>query len=152
MWGGGLRRAQLQDSWSVYRETRDQYRTTVLSAFRDVEDGLSRTSRLRAENERLKQAVETALKTQTLTMTLYKGGADSYLDALIAQVNTLDARIDQVQVQASALQNTVGLIRALGGGWDSRQLPTPDQTMSFGVMQYSGLKEPASSQKELAPH
>ena len=149
---GGLRRAQLQDSWSVYRETRDQYRTTVLSAFRDVEDGLSRTSRLRAENERLKQAVETALKTQTLTMTLYKGGADSYLDALIAQVNTLDARIDQVQVQASALQNTVGLIRALGGGWDSRQLPTPDQTMSFGVMQYSGLKEPASSQKELAPH
>lgn len=114
---GGLRQAQLQQSWALYRETLDHYRTTVLSAFKDVENGLSMTARLRNENERLKLAVKAALQAQTLTMTLYKGGADSYLDALIAQVNTLTARIDQAQVQTQALQSTISLIRSLGGGW-----------------------------------
>jgi NodT family efflux transporter outer membrane factor (OMF) lipoprotein len=146
---GGLRRAQLQHSWSIYRETLDHYRMTVLSAFADVENGFSMTSRLRAETERLGQAVGTAEKAQTLTMTLYKGGADNYLDALIAQVNTLDARIDRVQVQARALQSTVGLIRALGGGWRQKDLPTPDDTMTFGVMQYSGLQTPSDTLQQL---
>jgi hypothetical protein len=82
-------------------------------------------------------------------MTLYKGGADNYLDALIAQVNTLDARIDRVQVQARALQSTVGLIRALGGGWRQKDLPTPDATMTFGVMQYSGLQTPSDTLQQL---
>ncbi|MFT9067696.1 MAG: efflux transporter outer membrane subunit [Acetobacter syzygii] len=146
---GGLRRAQLQHSWSVYRETLDHYRTTVLSAFGDVENGLSLSNRLRAEAERLNLAVGTAQKSQTLTMTLYKGGADNYLDALIAQVNTLDARIDHVQVQARALQSTVGLIRALGGGWQKKDLPAPDATMTFGVMQYSGLQIPQDTMQQL---
>lgn len=146
---GGLRRAQLQHSWSVYRETLDHYRITVLTAFGDVENGLSLTNRLRAETERLGQAVETAEKAQRLTMTLYKGGADSYLDALIAQVNTLDARIDRVQVQARALQSTVGLIRALGGGWRQNDLPTPDATMTFDVMQYSALQTPTNTMNQL---
>ncbi|MCP1212721.1 efflux transporter outer membrane subunit [Acetobacter okinawensis] len=149
---GGLRRAQLQHSWSVYRETLDNYRKTVLSAFGDVENGLSLTNRLRAESERLAQGVATAQKAQTLTMTLYKGGADNYLDALIAQVNTLDARIDRVQVQARALQSTVGLIRALGGGWRQNDLPTPDATMTFGVMQYSGLQTPKDTLQQLSKY
>ncbi|MFB9871099.1 efflux transporter outer membrane subunit [Acetobacter farinalis] len=139
---GGLRRAQLQRTWSNYRETRDHYRMAVLSAFKDVENGLSMTARLREENARLKDAVQAAMQSQTLTMTLYKGGADGYLDALIAQVNTLDARIEQAQIQARALQATVGMIRALGGGWQDKLLPTPDQTMTFSVLGYDGLKHP----------
>ena len=139
---GGLRRAQLQRTWSNYRETRDHYRMAVLSAFKDVENGLSMTARLRAENSRLKQAVDAAMQSQTLTMTLYKGGADGYLDALIAQVNTLDARIEQAQVQARALQATVGMVRALGGGWNDQLLPSPDQTMTFTGFQYEGLHHP----------
>lgn len=139
---GGLRRAQLQRTWSNYRETRDHYRMAVLSAFKDVENGLSMTARLRAENVRLKQAVDAAMQSQTLTMTLYKGGADGYLDALIAQVNTLDARIEQAQVHARALQATVSLVRALGGGWNDKLLPSPDETMTFTGFQYEGLHHP----------
>jgi outer membrane protein TolC len=42
---GGLRRAELQRSWSQYAQTRDDYRATVLTAFQDVEDGMSLTQR-----------------------------------------------------------------------------------------------------------
>jgi multidrug efflux system outer membrane protein len=43
---GGLRRAELQRSWSQYAQTRDGYRSTVLASFQEVEDGLSLTQRL----------------------------------------------------------------------------------------------------------
>ena len=42
-------RAELQRSWSQYAQTRDDYRATVLTAFQDVEDGMSLTQRLANE-------------------------------------------------------------------------------------------------------
>jgi outer membrane protein, multidrug efflux system len=139
---GGMRRAALQAAWSSYREMRDHYRSSVLSAFREVEDGLSRTDRLWAENDRLKAATSAALQMQDMTMTLYKGGLSPYLDAIIAQEAALDAQISQVQVETRYFQAEVGLVRALGGGWNDKLLPTPDQTMTFSVLQYDGLHHP----------
>ncbi|BAK82768.1 efflux transporter outer membrane subunit [Komagataeibacter medellinensis] len=149
---GGLRRAQLQQSWSAYRETRDHYRMTVLAAFRDVEDGLSRTRRLDGENERLHAAVGAASQTQDITMNLYKGGLATYLDVLIAQVSTLDARIQQVEVQTRYLQARIGLIRACGGGWDAAQLPAPNRLFSVDPLQYSGLHNAHPAGDVPAPH
>ena len=100
---------------------------TVLTAFRDVEDGLSRTKRLDDENARLRAAVGAASQTQDITMNLYKGGLAAYLDVLIAQVSTLEARIQQVEVQTRYLQAQVGLIRACGGGWNASLLPASNR-------------------------
>ncbi|MDG6093567.1 efflux transporter outer membrane subunit [Acetobacter sp. AN02] len=140
---GGMRRAALQYAWSAYRETRDDYRSSVLSAFREVEDQLSRTRLLHAEDLRLRQAVSTAIDMQNMTMTLYKGGLSDYLSAIVAQEAALEAQISEVQVAARSVQASVSLIRSLGGGWNDRLLPTPDQTMSFDVLQYDGLHHPA---------
>lgn len=139
---GGLRRAQLQRSWSVYRETEDKYRTTVLNAFREVEDGLSLTNRLTASSKKLEAAVAAALQTQSLTMDLYKGGLNSSLDLIYAQVATLTARIDAVQVKARALRSTVELIRSMGGGWQRGRLPGDDEIQPFETLQYDGLENP----------
>ncbi|CAI9121044.1 efflux transporter outer membrane subunit [Brytella acorum] len=140
---GGLRRAELQRSWSGYRETRDTYRSKVLNAFREVEDGLSRTDRLNLENNTLEKAVRATLDTQNMTMTLYQGGVGTYLDALFSQVQTLDTRIHQVEVATRLFQADVGLIRALGGGWNVHLMPTMDQTLSIEPLQYSDLHHPA---------
>ncbi|MDD4916046.1 MAG: efflux transporter outer membrane subunit [Methylococcales bacterium] len=139
---GGYRRAQLQQSWSAYRETEDKYRSTVLNAFREVENGLSLTKLLNEEVERQESAVGAALKAQDLTMELYKGGLNSSLDLIYAQVNTLTARITAVEVKTGLLQSSVGLIRSLGGGWSNKELPTDDQIQPFGVLQYSNLNKP----------
>ena len=149
---GGLRRAQLQQSWSAYRETRDHYRVTILNAFRDVEDGLSRTNRLDGENGRLHAAVGAASQTQDITMNLYKGGLATYLDVLIAQVSTLDARIQQAEIQTRYLQAQVGLIRACGGGWNAASLPAPDTLFSVDPLQYSGLHNARPTGDVPPPH
>jgi multidrug efflux system outer membrane protein len=140
---GGLRRAQLQRSWSVYRETEDKYRTTVLNAFREVEDALSLTNRLSGSVRKLDEAVAATLQTQNLTMDLYKGGLNSSLDLIYAQVATLTARIDTARVKMRLLKSTVDLIRALGGGWQRGRLPSDEEVQPFGTLQYEGLEKPA---------
>jgi len=139
---GGYRRAQLQQSWSAYRETEDRYRSTVLNAFREVEDNLALTYRLTNAAARQDAAVGAFLKTQDLTSELYQGGLASSLELIYAQVQTLIARITSAQIKAELLRSTVGLIRALGGGWTHRQLPTDDEIQPFGTFQIRNLQKP----------
>ncbi len=49
-------------------------------------------------------------------MELYLGGLASSLELIYAQVATLTARIDSVQIKAELLRSSVALVRALGGG------------------------------------
>jgi multidrug efflux system outer membrane protein len=119
---GGYRRAQLQQSWSAYRETEDRYRSTVLNAFREVENNLSLTNRLTVAADRQDAAVGATLKTQALTTELYQGGLASSLELIYAQVATLTARIDLVQIKAELLRSSVALIRALGESMSMRAI------------------------------
>jgi outer membrane protein TolC len=139
---GGFRRAQLQQSWSAYRETEDRYRATVLNAFREVENNLSLTNQLTLAANRQDAAVGATFKAQSLTTELYQGGLASSLELIYAQVATLTARIESVQIKAELLQSSVGLIRALGGGWNRNQLPSDDQIQPFGTFQYVNLDKP----------
>jgi multidrug efflux system outer membrane protein len=139
---GGYRRAQLQQSWSAYRETEDRYRSTVLNAFREVENNLSLTNRLTLAANRQDAAVGATLKSQDLTTELYQGGLASSLELIYSQVAMLTARIDSVQIKADLLRASVALIRALGGGWNRRQLPADEQIQPFDTFQYSNLDKP----------
>lgn len=135
----------MQRSWSTYRETEDRYRSTVLNAFREVENGLSLTNRLTVAANRQDAAVGATLKVQDLTMELYQGGLASSLELIYAQVATLTARIESVQVKAELLRSSVSLLRALGGGWDRKQLPADDQIQPFGTFQYTDLNKPPAA-------
>ncbi|WP_454063494.1 efflux transporter outer membrane subunit [Candidatus Nitrospira salsa] len=142
---GGYRRAQLQQAWSAYRETEDRYRSTVLNAFREVENNLSLTNRLTLAANRQDAAVGATLKAQNLTTELYQGGLASSLELIYAQVATLIARIESVQIKAELLKTSVALIRALGGGWNRNQLPADEQIQPFGTFQYVDLDKPPSA-------
>ena len=142
---GGYRRAQLQQAWSAYRETEDRYRSTVLAAFREVENNLSLTDRLTVASDRQDAAVSATLKTQNLTTELYQGGLASSLELIYAQVATLQARIESVQLKAELLRASVGLIRALGGGWNRSQLPGDEEIQPFQTFQYTGLDKPPAA-------
>lgn len=135
---GGLRRASLQKGWSVYRQTRDQYRSTVLNAFREVEDNLTLTQKMRLELEQNKEASEAALRTQGMAMSLYTGGLTTYLDVVTAQNAALAAQLAEVQSQISLMQASVNLVVALGGGWGRQNLPIKNLE-SFKVLQYNHL-------------
>lgn len=142
---GGYRRADLQKSWSMYRETQNHYRSTVLNAFREVEDGLSRVDRLGAELKNQEKVITAANKTQNMTMDLYKGGLNTSLDLIVSQVNTLEAHLRAARIKMELLQASTELIRALGGGWDRKELPDANSLQPFGPFDYKNLEKPPSS-------
>ncbi len=139
---GGLRRAELQRSWSAYAQARDSYRSTVLRAFQEVEDGLALTQHLRDQTQQQATAVAEAYRAQDLTLQLYIGGLTNYLDVVVAQQTALTARIVELQVQVSRLQAAVTLVRALGGGWSATDLPTEDGVLPFGPLDYDNVHQP----------
>ncbi len=142
---GGYRRAQLQQSWSLYRETENTYRSTVLNAFREVENNLTKTYWMAKAAERQDAAVGAARTTQDLTMDLYKGALASSLELIYAQIGTLDASVKSVEIKTNVLVASVGLIRALGGGWNRDQLPDDKEIQPFGTLQYWDLDKPSKA-------
>lgn len=139
---GGARRAELQRSYAEYRETTDEYRAVVLSAFREVEDSLSRIRYLQGEEDKRHEATTEALQTQKMQMQLYTGDLTNYLDVVVAQISALDSRLSEAEVQTARLEGAVGMVRALGGGWDDSELPTMKSVAPMKVMQYHDLGKP----------
>jgi outer membrane protein, multidrug efflux system len=138
---GGLRRAALQSSWAQYSEMRDDYRSSVLTAFQQVEDGLSLTQRLATEVTQQRAAEDQALQALSIATMLYEQGLDNYLSVAVAQVQALAAQTAEVQLLTRQVQAAVALIRALGGGWNVQALPNEKQTLPFGPLDYGTTAE-----------
>jgi hypothetical protein len=66
-----LRRAELQQSWSQYAQTRDGDRSTVLGSSQEVEDGLSLTQRLARDVVQQREASDQATQALTISTMLY---------------------------------------------------------------------------------
>ena len=133
-------RAELRHSWAQYAQTRDDYRATVLAAFQEVEDGLSQTQRLATEDAQESAASDQAQQALSISTMLYKDGLDNYLSVAVAQVQALAAQLSEVQIRVRQLQAAVSLVRALGGGWTTREMPTEQQTLQFTKSDY-GVRE-----------
>ena len=131
---GGLRRAEEEQSQSAFAQAGDNYRSTVLQAFREVEDQLVLTNKLASEYSQQQDALTSALKVLDLALSLYTNGLDNYLNVTVAQVAALSSELATVQVRSRQLQAAVGLIGAVGGGWSTADLPTPKQTIPFNPL------------------
>ena len=128
---GGLRKAELDFAKSSYAQTRDRYRATVLSAFQQVEDQLSLNDLLTKERALDKQAADASGKAQALSLQLYTAGVGNYVDVVIAQIALLQAQTTQIGLGSRYQQVSVNLVRALGGGWSTEQLPGERQIRPF---------------------
>jgi len=67
------------------------------------------------------KAVSSAQRATSLSDTRYRNGYISQLDLLDARRSELRNRRQALQVRSAQYQATVGLIRALGGGWGEVQ-------------------------------
>jgi multidrug efflux system outer membrane protein len=114
---GGRRDAGVKSASAEMDGAAARYREQVLAAFRDVEDQLAALHHLSEQSEAQSRAVASAVRTTTLSDTRYRGGFVSQLELLDAQRSELRNRRQALQVRSAQYQATVGLVRALGGGW-----------------------------------
>jgi hypothetical protein len=89
----------------------------VLNAFSDVETTLGQVSSL-ADQDRLKtDQVNAAAEAFRISELQYREGVTDLLNVLTAQQTLFVAQDQLVQIKLARLQATVGLYKALGGGW-----------------------------------
>jgi NodT family efflux transporter outer membrane factor (OMF) lipoprotein len=125
----GARRGAVREYQAAYDAAVANYRQTVLSDFQTVEDNLASLRILAQEVEQYETAVRAAARYVELALTRYKTGVDSYLNVITAQNTLLSSRETEVQVQLRQMTASVGLIVALGGGWDEAQLSHSEDQM-----------------------
>jgi outer membrane protein TolC len=68
-------------------------------------------------------AVAAAQKYLELAITRYKGGVTSYLEVTTAQSAALSDEVTAVNILGRRMVDAVTLVQALGGGWNSSELP-----------------------------
>lgn len=119
LFDGGRRRAQLAIARAAWTQATARYRRRVLTAFQEVEDGIAQLHHLGVEADAEDRAVRQAGQTEALSLNRYVKGAVTYLDVVTAQTTALQTRRAALRLDTARLQASVGLIRALGGGWTS---------------------------------
>jgi multidrug efflux system outer membrane protein len=119
---GGRNRANLEATKAAYEATVADYRQSVLTAFQQVEDGLSGLNALTEASTSQSAAVEDAQRALQLANNRYAGGVTSYLDVITAQAALLSNQRLATQLLGQKLVTSVYLVKALGGGWDASQI------------------------------
>jgi len=123
---GGFRQAQSDQALAVYDATVASYRQTVLTAFQEVEDNLAALRILGEEVTVQADAVNAARQSAAVTVNQYKAGTVGYINVIVAHTVALANEKILLDIQNRQLAASVLLIKALGGGWKSADLPAVD--------------------------
>jgi NodT family efflux transporter outer membrane factor (OMF) lipoprotein len=120
----GLRKATVQQHRATYDQTVANYQQTALTAFQQVEDNLAALQILSQDIDQQDAAVRAATRSLQEAEVRYKAGLDPYLNVITAQTSLLIDQQTAVNFRMQQMVASVQLIKALGGGWDSAQIPS----------------------------
>jgi NodT family efflux transporter outer membrane factor (OMF) lipoprotein len=117
VFAGGLHVAQSAQAHAVYDEQVANYRSTVLSAFQDVEDNLAALRQLQRESVSQAAAVVATQGALEQARLRYQGGIVTYLEVVSTENAALAARLTAADIEIRRAAATVLLVKALGGDW-----------------------------------
>ena len=123
LFDAGRRRAVSESATANYDGTVATYRQTTLKAFQEVEDNLAALRVLENEARQQHEATASAQETLKLFTNRYEGGVDNYLQVITAQTVALQNERNDIEIQRRRMDASVLLVKAVGGGWDTSQLP-----------------------------
>ena len=119
----GRRRATSDIALAQYDGTVAAYRQTTLTAFQQVEDNLNALHNLEIEARQQHEATDSAQQSLDLFNTRYEDGVDTYLQVITWQTALLENQRNDIEIMQRRFEASVLLVKALGGGWDTSQLP-----------------------------
>jgi NodT family efflux transporter outer membrane factor (OMF) lipoprotein len=122
LFDAGRHRAQTAQAKAIYDEQVAGYRSTVLTAYQEVEDNLAALRQLQQENVSEAAAVTATAKALQQAQYRYKAGLVTYLEVATNENTFLQAQLSDVSIQVRRMNASVLLVKALGGGWKSENL------------------------------
>jgi multidrug efflux system outer membrane protein len=113
----GKRNAKVDQASAKQKQVLASYEGVIQNAFREVNDALVNVRQNTEHEFALNQSQIAAKKALETSSYRYQSGYSAYLDVLDAQRVYNDATLAFVQSRQARLVATVGLFKALGGGW-----------------------------------
>lgn len=122
---------QLKAAVDAAKAVRDEYYLTyfssVLTALEDVENAIVSLAQERIKRQKLGSSVKSYRQAATLSQSLYKTGASSFLDVLDAERSLYSAEDALLESLVAIATDYVALNKALGGGWSGTvDVSTPE--------------------------
>lgn len=114
--GRNVRRVEVEKARTEQAILR--YESTVLNAYRDVDDALEALQTGAAEYEARRRQVESARAAAVLSRARYDGGVTSYLEVLDIERSLFSAELQASSTLQQRYAALVQLYKALGGGWE----------------------------------
>lgn len=119
----GLRRNISAQARAQFEQASADYRQSVLTSFQQVEDHLAALRILTQEATTQHDATMAAQGAQKIFDNRYVGGLDTYLQVVTAQNAALQNERNDIDIERRRMEASVLLIKALGGGWTTANLP-----------------------------
>lgn len=114
---GGYRAAEVEKARGVVDERLAAYKSTVLTAFKEVEDALAQEKWQQRYIEARQAQIAAARIELSEALSRYRQGLDDYLPVLTALFTVQELEVSEADDQADLLLYRVALHRALGGTW-----------------------------------
>lgn len=118
--------SNIEASRAVREETLARYEKSVLVSLEEVENALVLLSREKRRSASLFQAVESNQAALSLATELYRSGTQSYLAVLDAESALYSAQNQLALSRQSRALGLIALYKALGGGWEMRDVAAGD--------------------------
>ncbi|WP_090992958.1 efflux transporter outer membrane subunit [Pedobacter insulae] len=124
--GGGItqpifQRGALKTQFKLAQIEREQtvlrFRQTIIAAVVEVSNEQAKLVNLKNEYIIAQQRVKTLQLAVQNSDLLFRSGMANYLEVITAQGNLLQGELDLTSLKTAQLNASVGLYRALGGGW-----------------------------------
>ncbi len=115
---GGRLRADLSRAESAYIEAVENYKQTVIKAFAEVENALSGWKYLATQRAANERAVQASRRAQSISDYQYRNGVIDFITALDSERSALESERRLARVIGDEYENSVLLIRAIGGSWN----------------------------------
>ncbi|MEK8026483.1 efflux transporter outer membrane subunit [Pseudaquabacterium rugosum] len=114
---GGAARARIAQQQAVLEQARAAWRSTALTALKDVEDALQALARDRERVTALAEAERAARDAAQLARWRHEGGLIDFQTVLDTQRTRLSAEDSLASARADVVSDHIRLFKALGGGW-----------------------------------
>ena len=114
---GGRNRAGVERAEAAYQEAVAQYRSQVLVAFHEVEDGLVGLRLLKEQFDAQTRAVDAAKQVADLSREPLQRRIGQLFRSGAGGQNRLENQILAYQLNGQRIVTTILLVKALGGGW-----------------------------------
>jgi NodT family efflux transporter outer membrane factor (OMF) lipoprotein len=119
LFDGKRRSAEVERTKAVKQERLYEYASTILEAFREVEDALIQESKQGLELQSLSEQLRLAQKALERIEFEYLNGVRDYIDVLTTLRDEQQLRRDLISAKLRLLEFRIALYRALAGGFDT---------------------------------